>query len=323
MKAADSCRDARTSSTGTRKRLTCLLGFLCFLATAVAGEDRVCLSRTVLTGVSGNSYELLSPADFRVTVGGKAAAVQSVKVPDAPPRVILLLDGSANHDQSTWAATQRIADEFLANFPGSGDFTLVMFDDKVERVVHEMDRATLQGNVGEIFPSGKHESAAGLADAVKQSSVSFGGYRQGDTEFLITTLDRMQKETEQVLGQQITAGIRLFGVSFDESTLPGPPPFGGVTTVKDYTRIEGLAKASGGTWIRFGTSAKDAVALSESAKAAGKSTSALVRNYLIVDLRLASAITKPEKLKIELVKEARGKGEDRFTAYPRELFPCQ
>jgi hypothetical protein len=306
--------------------VVCVSAIVLLWTAALYGESDGCWSRTALIGVAGTNGEEsegLTAADFRVTVGGKTASVQSAVPANRPPRVVILVDVSANQDLPSWATTRDVADEFLTGFPQVGDFTLLTFDDKVERVVNETDRASLQGTVGEIFPSGKRESATGLADAFTQASITLGAYRQGDAEFLITTSDQMQKETEHILSQQKAVGVRLFGVSFDQSTLLGPPPFGGVTTVKDYTPIEGIAKATGGAWIRFGTSGKDPTTLAQSAKAAGKSTSALVRDYFVLELRLATPLTKAERMKIELAKSSKRKADDRFIAYPRELFSCQ
>ncbi len=216
-----------------------------------------------------------------------------------------------------------MVDEFLAEFPEAGDFTLLTFDDKVERVVHETNRVSLQGTVGELFPSGKRESAAGLAEAIKKGSAGFDPYRQGDTEFLVTTSDQIQKETAQALNLQKAAGVRLFGASFDQTIRSGPLPFDVYMTVETHSPLDAAARASGGLWIWFDMSVQYRTPLSQRARPYGKLAAVLVRNYLALDLRLASPITKPEKVKIELVKSSKSKAEDRYTAYPRELVPCQ
>jgi hypothetical protein len=328
MRTTETCwANVRTAypHAGTRNRFICLLAVACLLTPALHGESNACLSRTTLIGVSGANGEAsqgLTAADFKVTVGGKTATVQSATPADRPPRVIILLDTSANHDQQTWAATQAMVDEFLAGFPEAGDFTLLMFDDKVERVVHETNRVSLQGTVGEMFPSGKRESEAGLAEAIKKGSAGFDPYRQGDTEFLVTTSDQIQNETAQALNLQRAVGIRLFGASFDQTIRSGPLPFDVYMTVETHSPLDAAARASGGLWIWFDMSRQDTAALLRNAATAGRSTAELVRNYRVLQLQLTSPITKPEKLKIELVKDAR-KAEDRFSAYPRELFPCQ
>lgn len=299
---------------------------ICFLVGVLRSENGGCLSRTTLIGVSGTNGEPskgLTAADFKVTVGGKAASVQSATPADRPPRVIILLDASSSHDQSTWVATQAVLDEFLAGFPEVADFTLLTFDDKVQQVVHETNRAVLQGTLGEMFPSGKRESEAGLVEAVKKAGVSFDVYRQGDAEFLITTSDQIHKETEQALSQQRVAGIRLFGVSFDQSRLPEPLPFGANMKAESYSPLEVAAKASGGLWIWFDMSRQDATASLRSARAVGKGAAMLVRNYFTLDLRLTKPLTKPEKLKIELLKGPRVDAKDISTSYPQDLFPCQ
>jgi hypothetical protein len=256
-------------------------------------------------------------------VGGKAVSVQSAMPASKPPRIVVLLDASANHDQQTWAATQALVEEFLAGFPDAGDFTLVTFDDKIQQVVRATDRSSLQGTVGELFPSGKRESEAGLDEAVKKGSVGFDPYRQGDTEFLVTTSDQIQKETAQALNLQRAAGIRLFGASFDQTIRSGPLPFDVYMSVETHSPLDSAARASGGLWIWFDMSRQDTATLLRNAATAGKSTAALVSNFLVLQLQLTSPITKPEKLKIELVKDAKGKAGDRFADYPRELFPCQ
>jgi hypothetical protein len=324
MRITDECRARAYPCVRAQICLICLLGFVCFLATGLLGQSDACLTRTTFLGVPGtNASEGLTAADFRVTVGGKGASVQSATPADRPPRVVILLDASANHDQSTWAATQRMVDEFLAGFPEAGDFVLVTFDDKVQRVAHTTDRTSLQGTLGELFPSGKRESEAGLVEAVKKGSASFEQHRSGDAELLITTWDQVQKETEQALSQQGVAGIRFFGASFDQSRRFGPDRFGVGMTLENYSPLEATAKASGGRWIWFDMSGQDPAASLRNATAAGKSISALVRDYVVLELRLAAPITKPEKLKIELVKGPKVKAQDRFPTYPRELFPCQ
>jgi hypothetical protein len=319
MKVAASYPETVQTVQHKRNPFICLLVFACSLATSLSGENAACLSRTVLVGVSGEPSEGWTTADFKVAVGGKPASIQSVTPADRPPRVLILLDVSANHDQSTWAAAREMVDEFMAGFPLAADLTLVTFDDKVQRVVHETDRAALQGTVGEMFPSGKRESEAGLSQAIKEANVGFAVHRQGDAELLITTSDRTNKEILQALSQQVEAGIRLFGGSFDQSKLPDPFPYGGSMTAEDYTPLEAVAKTSGGAWIRFDMRREE----SRNATAAGKTTAALVRNYVVLELRLTSPVTKPEKLKIELVKSVKGKAQERFPGRPQELFPCQ
>jgi hypothetical protein len=314
----------RINERTTRNSLIWALIAVFFFGAARYSEADSCLFHTtVIAVVKGSApIEGLTAADFRVTVGGKATAVQSVVPADRSPRVIIFLDASANQDQSTWAITRAIAEEFLAGFPDGGDFTLLAFDDKVQRVVHESNRGALQGALGEMFPSGKRESAAGLAEAVKKAGASLDGPRQGDAEFLITTSDQISKETAQTLSQQRAAGIRLFGVSFDQSTHPAPPPFDLYMTVEDYSPLGAAAKASGGRWIWFDMSRQDATARLQSARASGKTAAILVQNYFTLDLRLDKPLTKPEKLKIELTKSPRIDAKDISTSYPQELFPC-
>jgi hypothetical protein len=296
------------------------------LAGTLHSESDMCLARTTLIDVSatnGESSEGLTAADFKVTVGGKAVSVQSATPPDRPPRVVLLVDASANHDQSSWAATQVLLDQFLAGFPGTGDFTLLTFDDRVQQVVHESDRAALQGKLAETFPSGKRESGVGLTEAVKKGSASFDAYRQGDAEFLITTSDQIGNETEQVLSQQRAAGTRLFGVSFGQSRRPDPIPFSLGVTVENYTPLEAAAKASGGRWTWFDASGQDPTASLQRATAIGKRAAMLVRDYFTLNLQLTKPLNKPEKLKIELIKSSRIDAKDGSILYPQELFPCQ
>jgi hypothetical protein len=315
----------RISSQSAPRNLIRVLIVVYSLTGLLRSENDACLSRTTLVGVSranGEPPEGLTATDFKVTVGGKAASVKSATPADQPPRVILLVDMSADHDQSTWAATRALVDEFLAGFPEAGDFTLLTFDDKVERVLHEAHRALLQGILGEMFPSGKRASGAGLAEAVKKASASLDRFRQGDAEFLVTTSDQISKETERALSQERVAGIRLFGVSFDQSRPFDPLPYGAHLPAENHTPLESAAKASGGVWIHFDMRREDPTASLRTATGDGKSTAVLVRSYLALDLRLTSPITKPEKLKIELGKGSRGKAQDRLT-YPQELFPCQ
>jgi von Willebrand factor type A domain len=315
----------RTIRAATRNCLICLLGFAGWLPASLHAENAPCLPRTTLIAMAGANGELvegLTAPDFKVTVAGKAASIESVKVAERPPRVVILLDASANHDQSTWAATQTLVDEFLAGFPEVADLTLLMFDDKVERVIDATSRRALQGALGEMFPTGKKEAEAGLLEAIKQGSASFGGYREGDAEFIVTTADQVHKETEEALNQQRMAGTRLFGASFDQARRYGPDRFGTGMTLESYSPLEAAVKASGGRWVWFDMS-QDPAVTSRNAMAAGKSIAALARDYLVLELRLASPIMKPEKMKIELVKGAKVKGQDRFAAYPQELFPCQ
>ncbi len=216
-----------------------------------------------------------------------------------------------------------MVDAFLGRFPEVADFTLLTFDEKVQQLIHEGDRGVLQGAWGEMFPSGKRESEAGLAEAVKKASVMFGVYRQGDAEFLITTADQMNKETEQALRQQRETGIRLFGISFDQSAHPAPLPFDLYMKVEDYSPLGAAAKASGGAWMWFDRTRQDATASLRSATAGGKRAGSLVRNYFTLDLQLTNAMTKAEKVKIELIKSSKIDVKDSATAYPQELFPCQ
>ena len=309
-----------------RHGLTRLLALACFSAAVLYGENDACLTHTALvavTGKSGESAEGLTPADFKVTVGGKAATVLSATPADRPPRVVILVDASSNHDQYTWAATQGLVDEFLAGFPDAGDFTLLSFDDKVQRVIHESDRAALQGTMAEMFSSGKRESEAGLADAIRQASASFGAYRRGDAEFLITTSDHISKEAEQALKQQIAGGTRFSAISFDQSRLPDPFPYGGQADVGNYVPLEAAAKSSGGLWMRFKTTHQDPAASLRDARAGGKSIATVERKYLALELKLPSPITKTEKLKVELVRSGKGKAQELFATYPQDLFPCQ
>jgi len=303
-----------------------MLIVVCFLSGTLYPQNDPCQLRRTLIGVSGKNGERsegLTVADFNVTVGGKAASLQSAMLAELPPRVVILVDASANHDQSTWAATRAMVEEFLAGFPEVADFTLLAFDDKLQQVVQQTDRASLQGTMAEMFPSGKRESEAGLAKAVKKASSIFDVYRQGDAEFLVTTSDQIRKETEQALRQQRAVGIRLFGLSFDQSRHPSALPFDLYMKVEDYSPLGAAAKASGGLWMWFDMSGQGGTASLQNARAAGKGAATLVRNYFTLDLRLTKPLAKPEKLKIELLKSPRVDAKDIYTAYPQELFPCQ
>ena len=307
-------------------RAIAVLTAVCFLVGVLHPENNACLSRSTLIGVSGTDGEPvkdLTAADFKLTVGGKPVSVQSATPADRPPRVVMLVDASASQDQSSWAATRAMVNEFLEGFPDVADFTLLTFDEKVQQVIHETDRGVLQGTWGEMFPSGKRESQAGLAEAIKKATVSFGAGRPGDAEFLVTTADQMNKESEQALRQQRAAGIRLFGISFDQSGHPAPVPIDLYMKIEDYSPLGAAAKASGGAWIWFDTTRRDATASLRSATAAGKRAGTLVRNYFTLEVQLTNAITKPEKLKIELIKSSRIDSKDAATSYPQELFPCQ
>jgi len=93
--------------------------------------------------------------------------------------------------------------------------------------------------------------------------------------------------------------------------------------VEDYSALGAAAKASGGAWMWFDTTRQNATASSRSATAAGKRAGTLVRNFFTLDLQLPMPLTKPEKLKIELIKSSRIDAKDNSTSYPQELFPCQ
>lgn len=300
----------------TSKHLACLLALT--LVPVFHGENLQCPLRAIIVGFTEPPANL-SAADFKASVGGKAVQISSVTSPGGATRVAILVDVSANHDQLTWAATRAMVEEFLAAFPITGDFAMITFDDRVERVALETDRAKAQGALAETFPSGKRESEAGLGAALQKAIESLGAYRLGDSILLVTSSDQISKTTEQLLKQQRIAGTRLFGVSFEQSTRRGTLPFG-AATVEDYTPLEGAARASGGTWVRFDRSHEDERAALQSARSDGKSAADVVRNHVAIELQQGARLTKPEKLKIEMLKGPKGK---EHVFYPQELFPCE
>ena len=307
-----------------KEALLCGLVWALLSSTGLRGENNNCAQRTTLVAVAtnGEPAEALNASDFKVTVGKKAVTLDSATA-GGPPRVVLLVDASSNHDQPGWAASQAMMDSFLGQFPDAGVYTLVVFDDKIQRVVNQTSRLGLQGALGEVFPSGKPPSQAGLDAAFRQASTTFGAYRTGDTEFLLTTSDDVYKATELDLEKQRESGFRLFGASFDQTRRRGTLLFGSNTLVQDYTPLQAAARASGGLWIQFDMTQKDQAGTLEMARADGKVAGALARNYWVLKMQVPSASTKPEKVKIETTKNVKGKGQDRLVIYPQEMFPCQ
>jgi hypothetical protein len=170
-----------------------------------------------------------------------------------------------------------------------------------------------------LSPSKIKESTAGLYDAVMTGTKTLGKPQLGDAMFMVTTWedaggDKLPAAPAQALS---VSGVRLFGISFDYSRLPAPPPAEGVATVSNYSPIEALAKKSGGFWLRGGDDRMPLI------------VATFVTDFYAVVLKPEQPVAKPQNLRIELVKGSNvvlrpnlNVKDVRFY-YPDTLYPCQ
>lgn len=265
----------------------------------------------------------LSPENLRAKVGGKSVSIGSVTRSSKPLRVSVVLDVGSGQSEATWNATRLIIHNVQPRFSEGTEFSLVAFDDRVEQSVPlQRGLHSLDEFVNALSLSKTKESKTGLYEGLAAGIRTLGTPQPGDALFLVTAWEDAGKSDAQTTTVEwlSAAGVRLFGISFDSSRLPGPPPSPGAFVSKtSFAPIEAVAQMSGGLWMR----ASGYPAWGDLLFA-----SAIADSYT-VGLKLAQPLVKAGEMKIELVKGGKIglkpnlSISDVVLSYPQALYPCR
>ena len=261
----------------------------------------------------------LAPTDLRVRAGRKDVAVVSVVHRAAPLRIGVIVDIGVHQTKATWDRTRVIVHNFVSQFPEEAEFSLVTFDDKVEDRFPLETRSHLDERLATLLPSRLKESKTGLYEALAAAIRAFGTVRPGDALLFVTAWeDSGSSDMQGAVAQWLSAaGVRLFGISFDSSRLPGPPLPGTGVLLQSFTPVGALAHASGGVWAITPAAVPGAEVLPQF-------FAAVVLDFYTVVLKLTQPLAKTEALKIEFAKGASTSVKPRVVlSYPQALYPCQ
>ena len=309
-----------------------LLVTMLFSCPGVYPQSADCLSRsTVITVLGRRGKDEASPTaslsreDLRVKVGGKSVSIESVEHPSKPLRVSVVLDVGSSQSKATWNATRLIVHNIQAEFVEGTEFSLVAFDDRVEQKVSLRRGAhALDEFVDAVSLSKTKESKTGLYEGLAAGIRTLGTPQPGDAVFLVAAWEDAGNSDSQTATVQwlSVAGVRLFGVSFDSSGLPGVIPQQTFVTLRSFTPIEAVARVSGGLWIRASRSgpAVDMVP---------KASASVMADFYTLGLKLEQPLGKAEELRIELVKGSKISPKpnlnlrDVVLSYPQALYPCR
>ena len=303
-----------------------------FLCLQGYSQSNDCLTRTTVITVLGprgkddaSPVASLSSEDLRVKVDGKSVSIESVARSSKPLRVGIVLDIGSSQSKLMWNATRSIIHNFPSYFSENTEFSLVAFDDKVEQKVPlQRGSHALDEFVDTLSPSKSKGSRAGLYAGLAAGISMLGTPQAGDALFLVTSWEDGGKSDEQrdIVQSLSAAGVRLFGISFDSSRLPGSPPQGAFVTEQSFTPIEGVAKISGGLWIRASSSGPALDLLP-------KESAPVMEDFYTLGLKLAQPLVKTGEMKIELVKGGKIilkpnlRIRDVVLSYPHALYACR
>jgi hypothetical protein len=264
----------------------------------------------------------LAAGDLRVKVGGETTRLDAVTDRPTPVRVSILVDTGDKQTQQTWATTRRIVDNVVASLPVGTEFALITFSDKVEqRLALHKDGRSLEDVLKTLSPSRVKGTKEAMVGAINAGTNMFENPRAGDVELLLTASEENFGEKSQTeLERQLSlSGLRLFGVSFDFSKLPGhPPTVGGFANIgESFSSLEAISRSSGGIWVRTqASSATDEAGIADS-------VAKLMSSFFVLHLRPEQSLKHAEDLKIELVNNRRTPPNDVVLLYPQKLWPCQ
>lgn len=305
--------------------VTLSAGFMAYSQTTDCSAGSIILTVAGPFGKSGESPILsLAPTDLRIEAAGRDASVVSIARPSDALRVVIVLDIGGSQTRWSWNETLQIARGMPRQFPEGTRFSLVAFDDKVQQVVTvKTGSEVFDKPLAALSLSKAKESETVLYDALEAASRMLDSPRPGDAIFLITAFEGgRQSKWETAAIQLLSANnVRLFGLSFDQTGLPGRPPTGFFVTLESFSAISVVSAASSGVWFRGSgnVSAPDSLI---------QGIANSISDVYVVTLKLARPMTKPERLTVELAKSSRAHVREKFSpndvklSYPRMLYPC-
>jgi hypothetical protein len=297
-----------------------------FLLTASAFAQTDCgapsfvISVLNRTPAAGGRFSLI-PSNLHVKVGGRDTSVESVSAPSSTLRIAVLIDIGSRQDKATWEAANQLLHDFLAAVLGGTELSFFVFDDEAEqKAPFSKELRRVNEAIAGLQQAKKKESESGMYGALTAAVKAFGTPHPGDAIFIITGWEG-KKNDQDAVDSVLNAGIRVFGVSFDASALPGKPPGGIYSTVVSYSPIDALARATGGLWAR--TAGKNSVSV------LARSLALPISEYYSVVLRPVQPLNKREPLKVGLRGETVAQSGEKIdlkkvsVSHPPMLFSCR
>jgi von Willebrand factor type A domain len=271
----------------------------------------------------------LPPASFRGTFRGKRVTVRSVRVPDTPQRVVLLLDASGSISESghTWNTARMVAGDFLTNsqsrvatviFAGKIELSLDFSHTPAEMLQH------LQGlqDLGKLLP--KEDRKTALLDAVMYALRLLKDPSPGDSIYAVSdgADNYSHSHVEEVQQALLGSGVRFFAFYMTDSTFHPKEPLSGPPL------LHALADDSGGAVLDVpDTSGSILYDLSPKGRVQLSGQLAyiydLMAHFYQLDVTLPAMADRRRRWEWEVVDEHGRTLKDVTLMYPVELVPCE
>jgi len=252
----------------------------------------------------------LTSGDLHIKLGKEEIKNASIVPRSTPLNIAIVGDVGASHNKTTWTVTQEALRRLISLFPADTRVSLVTFDDRVnQQLALTPNRESINGALMAIAQSKGKESEETIGQAITAGVSSLGTANLGDVEVLVTARDRGEPDKYRAALQALAAaGVRLFVISFDRSGLPGTPPGPMSISINRPTPLGAIARFSGGVGI--------VAANGVEAEGLAKGTVGTIGDVYGLTAQLGRAIAKPESLKIDV------KGRV-MVFYPAFSPPCR
>jgi hypothetical protein len=316
-------------------RVATLLLISVLYACSYAFSDKPnCLERSIpvsLSDSNGAPNANLSASNLRGIYQKKPAVIESVRLEERPPRVVLLVDTSASM-QLVGSAEAKIAEGVLSKLSTDVEVGLAFFAEDTTPVAYPTkDHQRLMYALEALRKGYIYEKKrTAIWSAVRESIKMFGTPVMGDSVYLISDggdngSKVRESDMEQILG---SSGIRLFALlvaqppgirSRMSESLTGP---GNVLAAAHFT---------GGTMISNAELSGIAEGEVDLAEKDGKATQlgqdidrqiGQLLKFYRVEVRLPEPVDKPRNWKLELIGLGKFPGGKLELIYPNVLLPC-
>jgi hypothetical protein len=297
----------------TMRIRTSIVAFILAASFATAQDTTCTALRTMLT-VPGKEMQSFVPrltsGDLHIKLGKEEIKNASIAPRSTPLNIAIVVDVGASHNKATWTVAQEALRRLISLFPADATISLVTFDDRVnQQLALTPNRESINGALMAIAPSKGKESEETIGQAITAGVSSLGTATLGDVEVLVTARDRGEPDKYRAALQALAAaGVRLFVISFDHSELPGMFPVPIFISTNRPTPLGAVARLSGGIGIVAATGAEP--------EGLAKATVGAIGDAYDLTAQLSRATNKPEPLKIDVKGHA-------TVFYPAFSSPCR
>ena len=206
--------------------LACFVPVLVFaLALPLQSQQDSCEKRVVIVNVHdkhGQFVPSLQASDFLAKVQGKEVNIISVAESTETPRIVIALDASGSMI-GLEGALHRVTDEILRTSSDKAQFALLMFSDRILKVVEFGSIKPEIASAVRNIPSAAGRTAS--RDSLLYATKLFGAPQVGDSVIVVSSGGDNQSKTsiDKLMQAYLSAGIRVsvirpfkYGQSEDE-----------------------------------------------------------------------------------------------------------